>query len=298
MDGGGCKKCTVDVGWSRVDSESVSCVYVSNWVHMKKHGKSWLSSLGWYFIFAIFACFINTHTHSDRLIEHETVCARSGRQLNKQKRTKEKESERKKYISKIKSRSRCVFARHFFIYFFYFLRYLFLTWLLVFDDGEWIFIYVWEYFFHFSAVLRLTSFPFFACFFFFRCWSSVLALLVLSRFGSWLLCLFYYSRIVHFELNRGFFFRASKRKMFSRSIWNRSKVDDNDYDMCVCVCVRERVLDLISQFTTSANDSDFHATSIYGMAVVGFCSVLFLFYLSSQTFQSGKFVWSNLCCCC
>lgn len=123
-------------------------------------------------------------------------------------------------------------------------------------------------------------------------------LLALSSLSICLLSLLFSYR--SFPIKSGIFF-SSKMRGIARKLDEADEIAamrTTTIMTYVFECASRCELDLIYRFTLSTNDSAFHATSIYEMAVV----VVVGFLFPSQTFQSGKFVWSNprcwWCCCC
>lgn len=140
------------------------------------------------------------------------------------------------------------------------------------------------------------NFCFFFRFFFLllRWWSIFsLQLILLLADGQALLfslalgcaTFFYYSRIVHFEWNRGICSSSMLRETYL------AEADGIVANMCVWrVCIRS-----YPQVYDVSQRQRFSWVFMRWQLLVSVLSHFFFFFGSSQTFQSGKFVWNNLC---
>lgn len=163
---------------------------------------------------------------------------------------------------------------------------------------------MWEGFSGCATFNRFFVVPFFCC-----CWSTIPPIFPFSHCLLWsiarsLLCFFRLFSYRSFQIKSGILDLLSEQRWTYLARANGFVAMRTTTVMTyVFECASQCELDLIYRFTLSANDSAFHATSIYEMAVV---VLAFFSSFSSQTFQSGKILWQSTlrcwwwcwwCCC-
>lgn len=224
-----------------------------------------------------FVCFINT---AKRLIKHKIS-------LNAASRCEHVKTKRTKLLLKDKSKKSLCICTSFYLYFFFCAIFLSL--------GCWALIMVNGFICAFISCCASFNVSFFSLRLMVYLPPSIRLWLMVNLFGCFIIIILH---IVHVELNCGKYFEAS-----SEDWRNFTDADDSDYNIYVWG-VRERLNVNKILSTGWVCQQFFYATSkyIHEMAIVAVFLLLFFFSFSSQTFQSGKCVWSNLwccyCCCC